>query len=56
MRRVTISAPEAQLALVPDVERDLRASGLIEQIETEPGEALAVRVELAPLETAERRE
>ena len=56
VRRVTIAAPEAQLALVSDVERDLRASGLIERIETEPGETLAVRVELAPLETAERRE
>jgi hypothetical protein len=48
--RAVIRAPEDELALLPDVERDLRASGLIEQIETRVSEVLQVDVELAPPE------
>lgn len=43
-----VRAPQAHLALLPDVERDLRASGLIQQLETAAGEALEVTVELTP--------
>jgi valyl-tRNA synthetase len=50
--RVVIRAPESQLTLLADVERDVRASGLIQQIETARGEALQVDVELAPPEQA----
>jgi valyl-tRNA synthetase len=45
--RVIIRAPERQLELLPDVEQDLRASGLIQQIETRVSEALQVDVEFA---------
>jgi valyl-tRNA synthetase len=45
--RAAILAPAAQLALLPDVEQDLRASGLIDRLEASPGEALHVDVELA---------
>jgi valyl-tRNA synthetase len=46
--RAVIYAPDAVLALLPHVEADLRASGLIRQLETAVGEALHVGVELAP--------
>jgi hypothetical protein len=46
-----VRAPEALLALLPDVERDLRASGLIQRLETAPADVLQVDVELAPPET-----
>jgi hypothetical protein len=39
------------LALLADVERDLRAAGLIQQIDTIVAEALQVDVDLAPTET-----
>jgi valyl-tRNA synthetase len=45
--RAVIRAPEAQLALLGEVEHDLRASGLIQQIETAVAESLQVEVELA---------
>ncbi len=46
--RAVIRAPGADLALLPDVERDLRAAGLIQQIDTAQSETLQVDVELAP--------
>ena len=48
--RIVISAPEDELALLPDVERDVCASGLIQRIETRVSEALQIDVELAPPE------
>ena len=45
--RVLIRAPESLLALLPSVELDLRASGLIQELETESGETLQVDVTLA---------
>jgi valyl-tRNA synthetase len=45
--RVVVRAPEKELELVPDIERDLRAAGLIQQLETTVSEALQVDVELA---------
>jgi valyl-tRNA synthetase len=54
--RATIRASESDLALLADVERDLRAAGLIEQLDTIVAEALQVDVELAAPETpAEER-
>jgi len=50
--RAIVRAPQAQLAMLPDVERDLRASGLIQQLETADGEALEVAVELTPSSAA----
>ncbi len=50
--RIAIRAPEDRLALLPDIEQDLRASGLIQQIDTLVSEALQVDVELAPAEGA----
>ncbi len=47
-----IHAPSAQLDLLGDVEKDLRASGLIERVESAPSEAFSVEVELAGLEAA----
>jgi valyl-tRNA synthetase len=50
-------APEKDLELLPDIEQDLRAAGLIQQLETMVSEALQVDVELAPAEaTAQQRE
>jgi valyl-tRNA synthetase len=46
-----IRAPEDDLALLPEIERDLRAAGLIRQIETAVADALQVDVTLAPPET-----
>ena len=53
--RVVIRAREQQLALLPLVESDLRASGLIRELETATGEALDVSVELAPPEAAQEK-
>jgi valyl-tRNA synthetase len=46
--RATITAPAAQLELLSLVERDLRASGLIRELEIANGDSLQVDVELAP--------
>ena len=48
--RIVIRAPEDRLALLPDIEQDLRAAGLIQQIDTIVSEALQVDVDLAPPE------
>jgi valyl-tRNA synthetase len=53
--RAIVRAPAAQLALLADVERDLRASGLIQQIETGAADALQVEVELAPPEAVQEQ-
>jgi valyl-tRNA synthetase len=53
--RLTIRAPEATLALLPEVEEDLRAAGQIRQIDTLVSEALQVAVELAAPEGPPRR-
>ena len=45
--RIVIRAPEDRLALLPDLEQDLRASGQILQIDTLVAEVLQVDVELA---------
>ena len=45
--RAVVRAPEALLALLPEVEADLRASGLIQRLETGAAEQLRVDVELA---------
>ena len=48
--RVVVRAPESQLALLPDVEADLRAAGLIASLETSVSGSLETHVELAPPE------
>ena len=48
--RAVVRAPEALLALLPEVERDLRASGLILTLETAVADAVHVDVELGPPE------
>ena len=48
--RAVVRAPEALLALLPEVERDLCASGLILRLETAAADTLHVDVELAPPE------
>ena len=50
--KTRIAAPAADLALLQLVETDLRAAGLIREIETATAEKLEVRVELAPPEPA----
>jgi valyl-tRNA synthetase len=50
--RAVIRAPRAQLDLLPLVEQDLRASGLIDRLETGDADALDVVVELAAPEPA----
>jgi valyl-tRNA synthetase len=51
-----VRAPRALLALLPAVEADLRASGLIQRLETAEAETLQVDVTLAPAEApAEQR-
>ena len=50
--KTVIHAPSALLGLLPEVESDLRASGLIQQLETAPADTLHVEVELAPLEVS----
>jgi valyl-tRNA synthetase len=46
--RAVIRAPKPDLTLFADVERDLRAAGLIQQLETADSESFQVDVELAP--------
>jgi valyl-tRNA synthetase len=46
--RLVIRAPDAELAVLPDVTDDLRSAGLIQQIDTMASEALQVDVELEP--------
>jgi valyl-tRNA synthetase len=53
--RTVIRAPPQQLELLPLVEKDLRASGLIRELETAEAEALEVQVELAAPEPAPER-
>ena len=48
--RMIIRGPEDELALLPEVERDVRGSGLIQRIETRVSEVLQVDVELGPVE------
>jgi valyl-tRNA synthetase len=50
--RAVIHAPASRLRLLALVEKDLRASGLIRELETVEAEGLDVRVELAPAEAA----
>jgi len=52
--RAVVRAPEAQLSLLPDVEADLRAAGLIATLETVPADTLQIDVELAPAEERNR--
>jgi len=54
--RVVIRAPERDLELLPDVDRDLRASGLIQHIDTMVSEAVQVDVELAASDIPKRSE
>ncbi|HXW07715.1 MAG TPA: valine--tRNA ligase [Vicinamibacterales bacterium] len=53
--RATVRATVEDLALLPDVERDLRAAGLIHQIDALASEALQVDVELVPPDNAAER-
>jgi valyl-tRNA synthetase len=53
--KAILRAPAAMLALLPEVESDLRASGLIQRLQTEPADALQVDVELATPEPKEER-
>jgi valyl-tRNA synthetase len=46
--RATVHDTAARLALLPQVESDVRAAGRILSLESVPAEAFAVRVELAP--------
>jgi valyl-tRNA synthetase len=48
--KAVVHAPDALLVLLPEVESDLRASGLIQQLGTAKAETLHVDVELAPPE------
>ena len=54
--RVTVRAPESELELLPGIEQDLRAAGLIQQLDTMVSEALQVDVELAPPDVPRRPE
>ena len=45
-----VRAPRSLLALLPSVEADLRASGLIQRLDTEESDTLQVNVTLAPAE------
>jgi valyl-tRNA synthetase len=54
--RVVIRGPERDLELLPDVDLDLRASGLIQHVETMVSEALQVDVELASPDIPRRPE
>jgi valyl-tRNA synthetase len=53
--RAIITAPPAQLRMLPLVEQDLRAAGLIREIETRDGDLLAVDVRLAPAEAPQEK-
>jgi valyl-tRNA synthetase len=48
--RALVRAPAAMLALLPDIEKDLSAAGLIQQLETASADALQVDVELSKAE------
>jgi len=48
--RAVVRAPAALLSLLPEIERDVCAAGLIERLETAPADALQVDVELAAAE------
>ena len=50
--KTIVHAPETMLELLPEIESDLRASGLIQQLATQPSEAFQVEVALAPAELA----
>jgi hypothetical protein len=52
---VVIRAPEEKLALWPGVEADVRAAGLIQQVDTLVSEAVQVDVELAAPEGVPQR-
>jgi valyl-tRNA synthetase len=47
-----VRAPASLLALLPDVEHDLRAAGLIQRLDTAEAETLQVEVDLAPPESS----
>jgi valyl-tRNA synthetase len=53
--RTVIRAPQSALDLLPAIEADLRASGLIQQLEAYPSDTLQVDVELEPSAAEERR-
>jgi valyl-tRNA synthetase len=53
--RAVIQAPQPQLDLLSLVEKDLRASGLIRELETTAGDTFDVRVELASPEVVEEK-
>jgi valyl-tRNA synthetase len=53
--RAVVRAPDALLALLPDIERDLSAAGLIQRIETAQAETLQVDVELSAADSPEER-
>jgi valyl-tRNA synthetase len=53
--RVVVRAPEDRLALLAEVDQDLRSAGLIHQIDTFVAEALQVDVDLAPPEGPPQR-
>jgi valyl-tRNA synthetase len=53
--RAVLRAPAAMLGLLPDVENDLRASGLIEDLRAETADTLQVDVELASTEQAKEQ-
>ncbi len=54
VRRAVVSGPAADLDALALVEADLRAAGIIERIETLPGDVLAVDAELVEAETPGR--
>jgi valyl-tRNA synthetase len=53
--RLVIHAPDSKLELLPDVEQDLRASGLIDQLDTLASDGFQVDVELAAPEGVPQR-
>jgi valyl-tRNA synthetase len=55
VERAVIAAPDTLLSLLPELEPDLRASGLIRQIETRTAEQVEVDVVLAPPESGDRQ-
>ena len=56
--RALVRAPSALLALLPEIDRDLCAAGLIQRLETSVADALQVEVELSSAEPSpeERRQ
>jgi valyl-tRNA synthetase len=55
VERAVIQAPQQQLELLGIVEKDLRASGLIRELETVVGDTFEVRVALAPPELLQEK-